>query len=374
MVLMGIGGGSLRFWSLWLTLGGLFGCMPKVQVEVLQPAAVTFPAQLKTLAVVDRSRPANLGQAVLGAIEGLITGEPILGDREGASRAMESVITTVRASPRFEAAVPVLTKEQSETDIFDKELSWAAAERIARKAKADAIVALEAFDTDSSVTFRTDQESYNDNGVSKERTVHTAIRSTNVLAAWRVYDVQSRTLIDDYRDRAYTNSWEATGNSRAAALAGLATQVFTIETLGAEAGAAYGRRIAPSYVYVTRAYYGKGSERLVEAKAHVRSGDWDGAAKIWTAIVENGRDPKILGRAKFNLALASEISGDLAGAIDWAKQAGVELRKRRAYNYSALLSQRLADKRLVDEQMAAPPEVPETRPSKSGSGQKSRPR
>ncbi len=364
----------MRILASWLSLLALTACMPKVQVEVLQPAAVTFPADIRTLAVLDRSAPANFGQTVLGALEGVLTGEAILGDREGASRAMEGLTTTLRASPRFEAAVPVLTKEQSETDIFDKELSWRAAERIARKANAEAVVALEAFDSDSAVTMSTDTETVTENGQSKEKTIHIAHRETRVLTAWRVYDVQNKLIIDDFRDHAYTRSWDARGDSPALAVANLPTQVFTIEQVGAEAGVAYGRRIAPSYIFVMRSFYSKGSPRIEEAKAHVRSGDWEGAQQLWLKVIENQTDPKIRGRAYFNLALASEIEGDLAQALEYAKKAGVDLRKGRAYRYSATLSQRLADQRLVDEQMAVPEDVPESRPSKSGSGTKSRPR
>ena len=60
---------------LWVVLVALAtGCMPKTSLEVLRPADVALPPHIEKLAVIDRSRPANLGQGVLGTLEGLVTG------------------------------------------------------------------------------------------------------------------------------------------------------------------------------------------------------------------------------------------------------------------------------------------------------------
>ena len=42
------------------------GCAPSVRVPVLQPAMVTLPAQVRTIGVVDRSGPKNVGEHILG--------------------------------------------------------------------------------------------------------------------------------------------------------------------------------------------------------------------------------------------------------------------------------------------------------------------
>ena len=56
-------------------------------------------------------------------------------------------------------------------------------------------------------------------------------------------------------------------------------------------------------------------------QAAVRAGarDWQGAPTLWQQADKN-LNPKIAGRAFCNLAVASEVRGDLPGAIDWAKK------------------------------------------------------
>ena len=53
-----------------LALGLLPACAPSISVEVLQPALVTMPAEVHTFAVVDRSKASNVGQGILGTLEG----------------------------------------------------------------------------------------------------------------------------------------------------------------------------------------------------------------------------------------------------------------------------------------------------------------
>lgn len=336
-------------------------CAPHIQVEVLQPAMITMPAEIETLVVIDRSAPKNAGQTVLGVLEGAVTGEAVLGDREGAQKAVEQLHYNLDRSPRFDAVIVPLTKDQADSDIFAKELSWKAAQRIAKKADADAVVSLEAFDSDSVLTFSTEVETYTEDGEEKRRTVHIAQRESTVLTAWRVYDVQNKQLLDDVREHRYADTWTQRAGTREAAIAALPQQYQTITTLGGVAGVDYARRIAPSYIWVSRSYYGKGHDRLKEGKNHVKAQDWEGAAAIWTKMVKNQNDPKTRGKAHYNLALYYETTGELEPALDHAKQAAVDLHNKRSRNYSYVLSQRLADQRLLEEQMkkAEPAKKPE---------------
>lgn len=52
------------------------GCNPSLRIQVLQPSLVTSPPEIQQLTVVDRSRAKNVGQGILGALEGAITGRP----------------------------------------------------------------------------------------------------------------------------------------------------------------------------------------------------------------------------------------------------------------------------------------------------------
>lgn len=336
----------------------LAGCMPHVAVDVLQPALVTVPADIRTLAVVDRSAPGSAGEHVLGVLEGAVTGEALLGDREGAHAALAQLHGTLSGSPRFAIVLPHANGEQVETDIFDETISWAAARRLCEQSGAEALVALEAFDSDSSVSVTVeDREETTDDGKTRHVKVHIAERDTSVLTAWRVYYPAEKRILDDTRDRRFADSWTAEGESEEAAIAALPSQVDSIVALGRDAGDDYARRIAPTYVQVSRAYYGRGDERFTDARRHVRARQWEAAGRIWRGVAEQESDAKLRGRAAFNLALWFETRGDLDGALAWAEKAHGDLGNARARQYIATLHGRIADRERLAVQMAAPPEA-----------------
>jgi len=340
-------------------------CSPSIRLQVLEPSLVTSPPDVHRLAVVDRSRAKNVGEGILGALESIATGEGIGADNEGRSRAMTAVVRGLQDSPRFDAAEVFVPRKELESSLFDKELSWATAKRICKDAGCQGIVALEAFDSDSSVNVdrRVTTETDSD---GKERQVVTfeAQRRTNVVTAWRYYDVVNKQIIDDVRgwDSAYT--WTETGPSVSAARGALPPQGDAVSYVGSLAGASYARRIAPTWVWVTRSYYGGGHPDLKLGKNHVRAMDWAGAVDIWDDLYRNGPDAKTRGKAAFNLALAAEREGDLRNAASWATEAAVLLANGRARGYRASLERRLADQLKVQQQMelTAPGQVEEDRP------------
>jgi hypothetical protein len=93
--------------------------------------------------------------------------------------------------------------------------------------------------------------------------------------------------------------------------------------------------------------------------------DWAGATDIWIDLHKNSPDPKVRGKAAFNLALAHEVKGDLRNAASWATEGAVLLANGRSRNYRALLDRRLAEQVRLEEQMrmAAPGVIEEERPA-----------
>jgi hypothetical protein len=133
-------------------------CTPAMQLQVLEPSLVTSPPEIRKLAVIDRSRAKNVGQGILGVLEGAVTGEAIGADNAGRSRAMTGLVTGLRNSPRFEAAETFLPKKELESSLFDTELSWGTAKSICKMQECQGIVSLEAFDSDTTTNIRTEVE------------------------------------------------------------------------------------------------------------------------------------------------------------------------------------------------------------------------
>lgn len=335
-----------------LLLPFLGACSHSISVRVLEPAAVSMPPEVKTLAIVDRSAAQGAGEQVMSAIEGVLTGESVLGDREGAKRALDQFTAVVEEGPRFEVVRPSLTKDQLDSGIWDDELGWGKVRRICEQSHADALVSLEAFDSDSNMII-------NPSTLADGTVQFNAQRDSWVLAAWRVYYPKEKILLDDQRDRKYAQSWTGDGSTKEAAIGALPGASDTVAGLGGNAGDAYARRISPTFQWVGRFYYKKGHDTLKRVGREFEAQDYDGAgADLRKLVSDSTLDMKTQGRAEFDMALYYETMGDLDSALVWAKKSAVDLGNSKSRGYVQILSQRIADAKLLEEQMKIAPDAP----------------
>jgi len=331
-------------------------CVSSVTVSVLQPSLVQVPQDVRVIGVIDRSAPRNVGQTILGALEGAATGETIQADREGAKESLSAAVATLQDSPRFDVVVPNVDRRQADSGIFDKRLEFHTVRQICKQAHCDAMLALEAFDSDSSLNI-------GGHPIDRSRayTDVTVQRDTRVLASWRLYDADHDRVLDQARDFNRHRTWDEHGDTLNAALRALPSQTESIRRVGGMMGTDYAMRIAPSWTRVMRYYYGSGSPELKQGKYHVRANDWEGAKGVWSALVSNP-DSKVAGRAEFDLALAHEIDGDLQQALVHARKAAVLLHNSQSRQYVSILQGRIAAEARLQEQMAAPPPEPAAQP------------
>ena len=337
------------------------GCAPKISLRVLEPAAVAVPPHIDKVAVVSRTRPSTTGQKVLNVLEGALTGEAIGADRVGAATAKQGVVMALAESPRYDVVMPALELQGWGGGGTAAPLAWPRVEEICRDVGAQGLVVLEAFDTDSHVEEHVENRTRtNDAGKEIHYKVFHARRRTTMSSTWRFYDATNHLLLDELWDHETARTWDETSDTPAHARSQLPAQIHTIENVASDAGQDYGRRIAPSWLMVRRSYYGKGDPDLVQAKKHVKAGQWSQAEEIWTRLSESS-DPDLKGKALFDLALAREREGGLDAAANLARQADALLGKSRTRSYVSTLEIRRAKQARLEQQMApvAPPLAPE---------------
>ena len=311
----------------------LVACMPKAQMEVLQPAEIAVAQHIETVAVVDRSRAKNVGQGVLGVLEGAVTGEAIGADTEGRAGAVQGMAAVLEESPQFGVVLP--HKSELDSTLFNKPMTWPEAKAICAAHSCQGIVALEAFDSDG-LTSVVKQ------GQGKEVTFE-AMREVTVRSSWRLYDVDNKQVIDERFDEAYTSSVSHQADTEDAARNGLPNDNQLVRDFGFVSGESYARRIAPNYIWVTRSFFGGGNARMKEGKRLARRGQWDQAEVLWREGFRGATDPKLKARAAYNVAVSHEVKGELRKAAGWQQKAADAWSKRSITAYGAVLQGRLAD-------------------------------
>ncbi len=170
--------------------------------------------------------------------------------------------------------------------------------------------------------------------------------STRVRTGWRIYDPATRSVLDQfviYRDLNFQG-----GNIIATGSAMLGRKEAVIKA-GNRAGEEYASRIIPYSLRVSRYYYVRGNGSFIVAKRMAQAGDWDEAAKLWNQATASPSG-KVAGRGCYNMAIISEINGDLPGALHWAKKAYEVYRTPWALNYVNILQDRLNNDALLRSQ------------------------
>jgi tetratricopeptide (TPR) repeat protein len=336
-----------------------WGCAPSIQLRVLEPAEIMVPPHVVAVTVVDRSTPKNLGQGILGVLEGALTGESLGAElrrlrvlfTEGRHEAVHGLEDVLHASPRFEVHPdPGL---ELDANLFDQVMPWKEAKAICKAAACDGVIALEAFDSDAWVEIDELRTTEMDEGKERVVVTYEATRETEVVTSWRLYDVANKVVADDLQTFSVTRTWGFVADTEQEAREGLPSDNETVAAAGWTSGQNYGVRIAPTYVWVNRTFFGAGDERLKEAKLLVNADQWNKAIKIWERLFEGAAEDKIKARAAYNLALAREREGSLEAAIRWQGKAARHWPKGRIVTYASTLEHRRQEALRLEEQMGS---------------------
>lgn len=318
-----------------------------LNLEVLQAADILVADDIKTLALVNRYRPAKK-KKVLNVLEGLVTGEGIGQDRRAADEALTGLTDALAGSPRFSITRPNVELEGSGLGTFPEPLSPEFVKEITAENGAQALVTIEAFDSDMNTSCTSRTETIKEDGVERQVTVFEAARSVDVTVGWRFYDGVTGELIDEFRmgDNVCFN---ADGATEREAIRSLPNDEYVVREIGRVTGLHYSQRISPTWVTVHRRYYTKGSDNLRAGAIQMENGRIE-KAEGWWKKDENHPEDKVQGRIAFNKALAAEMRGDLETAIDLAIEAD-RLGVRKGRGYAAELRYRIDEAVRLDAQM-----------------------
>lgn len=342
---------SIFFLFACITMVLVQGCTSSTRLQVLQPAAFSIPDHINSIATINRSVPSK---KVGNFIEGLVTGEDILQDRDGAKSAIAGLSEALTRTPRFTVKQTAIELENGTGAVgFPMPMAWKDIEKICADYKVDAVAALEGFDTDNFATGRTAiRKEKNKDGKEVAFTDYFQNLSSNTKLGWRLYDPKTHSIIDEFLVEE-GKSWETNGASEAEAQSQLPNLRLCTNETSYAAGLKYGMRIAPTWTYVMRNYYTKGSDNMKRANKLAQANKWDQAAEKWQSIatLQKNVKPKVKGRASYNMAVANEVNGKLKSALEWAEKAYSEYGNKQALEYKRILTQRINQQKILDEQL-----------------------
>lgn len=329
-------------------------CAPAtVTFSYLQPAAINLPNSIQHIVVVDHSAPKDAKWDIL---EGGLTGEGIGQDVEGILNLIGGIREIGAQSNRF-----TVTKEAQrygKGKLFENipdPMSMNLIKSIAKKHKADAVLAIDKFDSDFITTNARIEDKKDPEDTTKRIPQYQVTGIATVKAYIRVYEAKTGDILDEIK-MTDDFTWSATGNSVAQALTQLMQKQKAINEVGYRAGLAYGRRIAPAEVTVTRQLYKrpKGNPVFDRAVRKAEVNDWYGAIRDFEKVVTGTAELKIKGRAAYNLAVCNEVVGQLEAGEGWAQDAYVKYGFNKGREYQNILRHRIEIRNQLIQQMEMP--------------------
>jgi Family of unknown function (DUF6340) len=339
---------SIFVWILALTC--LTGCTGSLSLQVLRPADISMPKDVLTLALVNRYKPEKSSQ-FLNVLEGILSGEGIRNDRKGAEASLNGLSYSLSGSPRFQTVMPPLELKGSGLGSFPAPLTPTEVRGICDMYKANALVTIEAFDSDSKIEYGTYEKTVKKNNVDVKVPMHTAKANVHVTVGWRIYNSFDGTLLDEYMMDQWV-SFNGEGISQQLALSNLPQREEIVRRIGEVVGDAYAYRISPQYIWVNRQWFSKakGNPAMKSGKAYMHADSWDKAREQYLEASQDP-NPKVQGRALYNLALLSEVDGDLERAMDYCDEA-IGKGNKDARDYKRVLQNRVYEQQRADEQMS----------------------
>ncbi|UPT69055.1 MAG: DUF6340 family protein [Sphingobacteriales bacterium JAD_PAG50586_3] len=172
-------------------------CTTSKTIRVMKPADIDVSKDVKKIVVVNRYKPKGKN-AWMNVLEGLFTGEMLMADRRGVDQAMNGVVDGLRDSDRYTVIVSNEQLEGNGMGFFPAPLTQAQIASLCAKYGADAVLAVEAFDSDVKIVTEQKTRTEKQNGKDVNVIYFDANENVNLTIGWRLY-AKDGGLMDQYQ-------------------------------------------------------------------------------------------------------------------------------------------------------------------------------
>ncbi|MFA9390432.1 MAG: DUF6340 family protein [Prolixibacteraceae bacterium] len=194
-------------------------------------------------------------------------------------------------------------------------LDWENVNEICETYRTDALIVLENIATRVVTNYRSGNEY---NGFNYAKT-HYASMDFYFRAHWRIYDPKSKKIVVDFIMNQDTLFWDNFDYVLTETFNGLpSVKDAAIET-GIKIALDFSDIIAPTWTTETRYYYITKNLAVDRSIALAAEGKWPEAYENWLNYSQSGNS-STRSKIMLNLALGSEMNGDIDQAIEWAKK------------------------------------------------------
>ncbi len=337
-------------------------CAPEYnfQIDVLKPAEISLPGNVKKIIVINHSYIPNY--ILITDVEGKTkTGF----DSIFSFQHINAFVDYLKYSPRYEV-VKEFSIAKSSTNKF-KSLNLQTVDELCKKEGADAAVILEGcfatkelkvvpqnstigsnYPRNAKITDTIKYEK-NDGEDSNNDRYHNKL-VVESISYWQVYSAVTGKLVDSQSINDVSNI-QMTGYD-VQSLSYTSRNIWDVLAESSNrAGNEYAHRIAQQWVGEQRKLYNSSANGFSDAIKFAKNNNWEKAIEMWKANIKS-QNPDVASKAAFNIAVACEVKDNLESAVNWAAKSYLIQKSSTTDNYIRLLEKRIIEQKHIKEQLS----------------------
>ena len=324
----------------------------RLTMGITLPAQIPLTSNVANIGIINRSEASEKNK-VLDQIDKVLSLEGLNLDKEGADKVLTGLLYELERGNRFETVQIIDSPKdvQKGLGVFPAALSWEIVKRICEENGVDVLFSLEFYDTDTAADYQMTMVKIPNNlGIIAEVPGHRIKLNTIIKNGWRVYDPANRIIVDEFisNDKVFSMG---EGINPVKALEAVVGRKEAVMNISSNLGTNYALFTKPERIRIARDYFVRGSDNFKIAKRRALTGNWDGAAELWSAELNNPKS-KIAGRAFYNMAISNEINGNLDQAMEFASKAYTDYGTNQALRYVNMLKGRIVNQQELNRQLA----------------------
>lgn len=339
---------NLNFrWICYGMLVFLSSCvsMGKISIQVSVPAQRAIPADIQSIVIMNRSMNSTYSNLDQDSLEQLFVTkklelDDLLLDSLAADTTLKTVGNALYESGRFDVVIPLLRNiPNNNTSYLTKSpfLSLAQVNHICKEFNVDALLLLENFYENVKTS----------HGIVYDPTLEygrAEINSIDIQIAyyskWNLYQPGEKLKAASFEIKD-TIFWERTGPSLQKTYEKMPTIKEALLFGAVENGLNLTAYISPGWQQQRRSYYITKNKEADKAIEFLNNNNWEEARETWMKF-SNASSVGLRSQIEFNLALASEMNGDLKEAINWVEKSKKSKYSKVTEDYLNLLNKRLS--------------------------------
>jgi len=337
-----------NFWILILiiSLSAFSGCqtIATVEIDVMKPAIITLPPQVKKVALVNTAITDPNGKFDNEIQQGLFELDTLV-----SQSIIKNLSAILNDSPRLDTNIVYPNLFYRKQNDVMKPILWEDINELCKQTGVDAIISLDAIGIENNLQTVTANDGYG-------LTIYKAIK-LNVGNYWRVY-IPSDKQIVELQVIKYTFQLNDINSNRAYqyTITKKEGQQYIANIISDEMAYQAAEQLSPLWTSVQRDFFSNGNSDMLNAADYAYRDKWLEAAIIWQKYT-NSENLKLASAACHNMALASEIKGEPELAMTWIKLAIEKHRNYISENYQRILEHRQDESKKLDVQFGIAKEI-----------------